>query len=178
MNPYRALGTTLAAIAAALVFAGASGAAGADVSVIVDRARITTELGHNFSFRTKVVNRTSSTTTPLIAHLNVLSLRDGVEVDPEDWSTHRTRYLGTIRGRGSRTITWPVHAINTGRIALYVAVLPQLEPNRPPTTGQAVQLFVADRDTLNSGGILPLALGIPALLAVMGGGIRLARRRR
>jgi hypothetical protein len=177
VSAYRSLGTTLAAISAALVFASASGAA-ANVSVTVDRARITTELGRKFIFRTTVANRTSSVTAPLIAHLNVLSLREGVEVDPEDWSTHRTRYLGTIPGRRSHTITWQVHAINTGRIALYVAVLPQLPSNRPPTTGQAVQLVVADRDTLNSGGILPLALGIPALLALMGGGIRVARRRR
>jgi hypothetical protein len=36
---------------------------------------------------------------------------------------------------------------------------------------------VAERDTLNSGGILPLTLGIPGLVGLLAGA-RLARRRR
>jgi hypothetical protein len=167
---------TLVATIGALAFAGGASAASNDVSVTVSRSHIATQLGHNVSFRTTIENHASTSTGPLIAHLNVLSLRSGVEIDPEDWSTHRTRYLGTIPARGSRTITYPVHAINTGRIALYVAVLPQVARSAPPTTGPTVQLVVAKRDTLNAGGILPLALGIPALLALLAGGTQYARR--
>jgi len=177
MSMRRAIGLTLATLSVALAFTGAA-AAPDEVSVTVDRSRITTELGQKFVFRTTIANHASTATGSFIAHLNVLSLRNGVEVDPEDWSTHRTRYLGTIPARGSRTITWNVHAINTGRIALYVAVLPQAGVNRPPTTGRTIQLVVAERDTLNSGGILPLALGIPALLGLLAGGVRMTRRRR
>jgi hypothetical protein len=107
----------------------------------------------------------------------VLSLRSGVEVDPEDWSTHRTRYLGSISAGASQTISWKVHAINTGRIAMYVAVMPQTGPSRQPVTGRTVRLDVAGRRTLNAGGILPLALGIPALLGLMTAGLRLKRTR-
>ena len=78
----------------------------------------------------------------------------------------------------ARTITWKVHAINTGRIALYVAVIPQAGNSSRPATGRTVQLDVAGRRTLNAGGILPLALGIPALLALMTGSIQARRRRR
>lgn len=176
MSVKRAPAAGLAIIAVAL--ACASAAAAGDVSVTLDRSHITTKLGQKFEFRTTITNHASGPTGPLIAHLNVLSLRSGVEVDPEDWSTHRTRYLGTIPARGSRTITWNVHAINTGRIALYVAVLPQAGVTQPPTTGGTVQLVVAGRKTLNSGGILPLALGIPALLGLLAGGMRVTRRRR
>ena len=168
----------LVTILGALVLASVASAATNNVSVTVSRQRIATQLGHSVSFRTTIANHGSTSTGPLIAHLNVLSLRSGVEVDPEDWSTHRTRYLGAIPAGGSRTITYPVHAINTGRIALYVAVLPQVGPARPPVTGPTVQLVVANRDTLNAGGILPLALGIPALLAFLAGGMQYARRRR
>ena len=179
MSMCRAFGTTLAVPSVALVLAAASaGATASEISVNVDRSQIRTQLGHTFVFRTTVANHASSTTGSLIAHLNVLSLREGVEVDPEDWSTHRTRYIGTIPAGGSRTITWKVHAITTGRIALYVAVLPQAGLTRPPTTGRTVQLVVAERNTLNSGGILPLVLGIPSLLGLIAGGLQLARRRR
>ena len=167
----------LATIVGALAFASVASAASNDLSVSVSRSRIATQLGHKVSFRTTIENHASTSTGPLITHLNVLSLRSGVEIDPEDWSTHRTRYLEPIPAGGSRTITYPVHAINTGRIALYVAVLPQVRPAQPPTTGPTVQLVVAKRDTLNAGGILPLALGIPALLALMAGGMQYARRR-
>jgi hypothetical protein len=178
MSLCRRLGLAVAAMSAALALVGVAGAASNDVSIMVDRSGISTQLGHKFVVRTTIANHASTATGSLIAHLNVLSLRSGVEVDPEDWSTRRTRYLGTIPAGKSRTITWRVHAITTGRLALYVAVLPQAGSNRPPTIGPAVQLVVAERDTLNSGGILPLALGVPALLGLMAGGAHLARRRR
>jgi hypothetical protein len=36
---------------------------------------------------------------------------------------------------------------------------------------------IQDRKTLNSGGILPLALGLPALLGLLALGVRLRRAR-
>lgn len=42
----------------------------------------------------------------------------------------------------------------------------------------AVHVSIAERRTLNSGGILPLAAGIPASLALLALGVRLRRRRR
>jgi hypothetical protein len=170
----------VAMLVAACVTLGAGAAAGAaqDVGVTLEPLRIHTKLGRNVRIMGTFTNHASTTTAPLIAHLNVLSLKSGVEVDPEDWSTHRTRYLGTLPAGASQTITWKVHAITTGDIALYVAVIPQAGVNRAPVTGRTVQLAVAGRRTLNSGGILPLALGIPALLGLMTGGIQFARRRR
>jgi hypothetical protein len=174
----RALSCMVTAVSIGLALAQPAAATSDQVSVIVKQSRITTQLGENVSFRATFANRGATDTGPLIAHLNVLSLREGVEVDPEDWSTHRTRYLGAISSGASRTLTWKVHAINTGRIALYVAVLPQAGVNRPPAIGRTVQLVVAGRDTLNSGGILPLALGIPLLLGLMTTGLQVARKRR
>jgi hypothetical protein len=178
MKPRRAVACIFAAAAATLGLPGVAAGAANELSVLVNPSRITTELGRNVVLRTTFENHGPNATGSLIAHLNVVSLREGVEVDPEDWSTHRTRYLGSLPGGGARTMSWTVHAINTGRIALYVAVLPRAGGNRSPTTGRAVQLVVAGRDTLNSQGILPLALGIPGLLGLVTGGLRRTRRRR
>jgi hypothetical protein len=41
-----------------------------------------------------------------------------------------------------------------------------------------VQIAVEERRLINSGGILPLALGIPALIGALAGGVRFARRSR
>lgn len=170
--------TVVAACAAFASSGPAFAASASSVSVTVAPLRINTELGRNVLVHATFRNNGPSTTGSLIAHLNVLSLRGGVEVDPEDWSTHRTRYLGALSAGSSRTISWKVHAINTGKIALYVAVIQQAGLSARPATGRTVQLDVAGRRTLNAGGILPLALGIPAVLGLMTGGIQVARRRR
>ena len=159
-----------------LALAPAAHAAG-NLSVSVDRALVSTQLGHKFEFRSTISNHRSTAASGLIAHLNVLSLRDGVYVDPEDWSSHRTRYLAPIPAGGSTTLTWRLNAVNAGRLGVYVAVLPQSGAPTPPTTGATVRVEIADRKTLNSGGILPLALGIPALLALATLGLRLRRAR-
>jgi hypothetical protein len=178
MRVRRGVASGFGALLAALVFAGASGAQSEPLSVTVDRQQISTGLGDDFSFRTTITNPAEMSTVALIAHLNFLSLREGLYVDPEDWSSQRTWYLGAIPARESRTITWKIKAVNGGSLAAYVAVLPQNNPAGAPTTSPTVEIDVAERKTLNSGGILPLALGIPAFLGLTAGGVRLARRRR
>jgi len=165
-----------AAGAAALAFACTAAAASSPVSVSVDRTAISTTLGHKFLFRSTITNRGTSTATGLIAHLNVLSLRDGLYVDPEDWSSHRTRYLSPIPAGGSVTLAWKLQAVNPGSLGVYIAVLPLSGAAQPPLTGPTVHVSVAERKTINSGGILPLALGIPGLLAALAVAARVRRR--
>jgi hypothetical protein len=168
----------LAVLAVALLVAPTVHGAGepVSVSVTIDRTQISTRLGGKFSFRSTITNRGSTNASGLIAHLNVLSLKDGVYVDPEDWSSNRTRYLDTIPPGGSVTTTWAMQAVNDGDFGIYVAVLPESGEARPPTTGPAIHLAVAERKTLNAGGIVPLALGIPVLLGLLTLGLRLHRR--
>lgn len=147
------------------------------VTISVGNALISKKLGEKFAFHTTITNRGSSAASGLIAHLNVLSLRDGPYVDPEDWSTSRTRYLETIPAGGSVRIKWPMHAVNAGSFGVYIAVLPESGIARPPQTGPTIRLEVASRRTLNSGGILPLALGIPAFLGALTLGFRFYRGR-
>lgn len=179
MSRRRSTGTVLVALACALLLA--AGAQAADqtprVSVATDREQISTKLGAKFAFETTITNRSSRAASGLIAHLNVLSLRDGVYVDPEDWSSHRTVYLDTIPAGGSVTNTWRMQAVNDGSFGIYVAVLPSSGVLRAPTTGPTVHLAVEERKTLNAGGILPLALGIPALLGLLTLALRVRRGR-
>jgi hypothetical protein len=147
------------------------------LSVTVDRTEIATQLGGKFAFASTITNDGPATVSGLIAHLNVLSLRDGVYVDPEDWSSQRTHYLDPLPAGGSTTIAWHVHAVNDGVLGLYVAVLPERGVGLPPPTSPLIRLTVAGKKTLNSGGILPLALGIPALVGLLTLGVRLRRIR-
>ena len=175
MNRPRLVAPTLA-VFVALAAAGAAMSASTAISVTVDRTSVSTSLGHKFSVRSRIVNNGGGVASGLVAHLNVLSLRPDVYLDPEDWSSHRTRYLSAIPAGGSVTITWRMQAVNAGSIAVFVAVLPQNGDPPPPATGPIVHVSIARRQTLNSGGILPLALGIPALLAALSLGLRVRRR--
>jgi hypothetical protein len=161
---------------AALALAGTATAGSSVVSVNVDRTAISTALGHKFVFRSTIANNDTTPARGLIAHLNVVSLHNGVYIDPEDWSSHRTRYLAPIPIGGSVTLTWTLQAVNAGSIGVYVAVLRQSGAAQPPITGPTVHVSIAERKTLNSGGVLPLALGIPALLGALTLTVRARRR--
>jgi hypothetical protein len=168
----------VSAVAAAVaVFLGGAASAGADVSVSVDRTGVATGLGKRFTVRSTFANPGPGAARGLVAHLNVASLRPGVYVDPEDWSTSRTRYLDPIPAGGSATVRWSLQAVNAGTFAVYVAVLPQDAAGRPPAVGRTVRVTVAERRTLDAGGILPLALGVPAAIGLAAGGFVLRRRR-
>jgi hypothetical protein len=170
----------LVVLASALFFGlastGPAASSSNQIAVTVDRTAVSTSLGKKFSVRSRIANTGGSAASGLVAHLNVLSLRPDVYLDPEDWSSHRTRYLPSIPAGRSVTITWRMQAVNAGSIAVFVAVLPQSGGPRPPATGPTVHVSIARRKTLNSGGILPLALGIPALLAALSIGLRMRRR--
>ena len=166
-------------IAAALVLAQAATAlaqgAGGRVEVQIDRPRVSTDIGGKFMFTSTVVNRGATPAEGLIAHLNILSFQPGVYVDPEDWASQRTRYLRPIPPGSSLPVTWHVQAVNTGSFGVYVAVLSERSAS-PPTTGPTLELTVADRETLGSGGIVLLVVGVPALLALLAVALRLRGR--
>jgi hypothetical protein len=151
--------------------------AGAAVSVTNDRTAITTKLGHKFTFHSRIENHGTTSARDLVAHLNVVDLTGHTYVDPEDWSSQRTRYLRPIPPGGSTTVAWPMNAVNAGTIGIYVAVLPRRGTPVRPTTSRTLDLQIEDRKTLNSGGILPLALGIPAAVGLLALGLRANRRR-
>lgn len=164
----------LALVAAA--FALVPVASAGEVVVTVSRTSVATSLGQSFSFTTTVANPGTSPTGTLVAHLNILSLEPGVYVDPEDWSAERTRYLESIPPGGSQAIRWRVKAVNGGSLAAYVAVLAQPGAGTP-VTGPALRFDVASKKTLDAGGILPIALGVPGGVALLAVAVRIRRRR-
>jgi len=70
-----------------------------------------------------------------------------------------------------------MNAVNAGTIGLYIAVLPRSGTPVRPVTSPTLRLQIRDRRTLNSGGILPLALGIPGAIGLLAVGVRSSRRR-
>jgi len=63
--------------------------------------------------------------------------------------------------------------VSAGPIAIYVTAVP-VGGSGPIAVGPPLRVQVADRRTLNSGGVVPLALAVPAAVAL----IAVAARRR
>ncbi|HSD02412.1 MAG TPA: hypothetical protein VLB81_08590 [Gaiellales bacterium] len=154
-----------AVLALVVLGAWAPGAGAAAPSITLDRGSVAVRLGRSFSF-TSTLAAGPGATGPLVAHLNVVSLDPSTYVDPEDWSTHRTRYLRPIAAGGSRAIRWSVKAVSAGPMAIYVTAVPA-GGSGPIAVGPPLRVQVADRKTLNSGGVVPLALSVPAALVVL-----------
>jgi hypothetical protein len=165
-----------AVIVASVVWVPAARAAG-HLAVASDRAAVVTKLGRKFVVHSRIENRGSAVAADLVAHLNVVDLSGHTYVDPEDWSSQRTRYLAPIPPGGSTTLTWRLNAVNAGTIGIYIAVLPRSGAPVRPTTGPTVRVSIKERRSLNSAGILPLALGIPGFLGALALGVKLKRRR-
>jgi hypothetical protein len=186
MSRRRALALVLAGLLAAVAAAPAvatavtpRGGSGA-VRVTLDRARVATALGDGFDFSSKITNTSRKPLAGLVAHLNIASLRGGVYVDPEDWSPRRTQYLQPLAPGASIDLSWSVTAVNGGRLGVYVTVLPSRAPHTEAAglaVGAPIDLRVAERRTLNSGGVLFVALGVPGLLALAMAGVRARRPR-
>jgi hypothetical protein len=149
------------------------------VEVSLSRSRVSTDLGKSFDFTSTITNRGPAPLAGLVAHLNVLSFTHGVYVDPEDWSSHRTRYLDPLPSGRSVTLDWTVKAVTGGDMGIYVAVLGTPSAGATPgapTVSPTLEAHVTEHRTINPGGVVPLALGIPAALALAMAAVRVRRR--
>ena len=171
----------LAAVLACLL-TGTSLPAFADpltVDIVIDPVRVDTVLGDRFTLETEVHNTAGAPSGPLLAHLNVASLETSVYVDPEDWSSERSQELSLQPGE-SRTLSWELQAVNSGRFAAYVVVLPaggRDVGTAEPVVTPMVSLEVAARSTMTAAGALPVVLGVPLLLGLAALGLRYRVRR-
>lgn len=160
-----------------LLMAAPAGTASSPVGISLSRTEVSTRLGESFSFSSEIRNTGTRPLSGLVAHLNVVGLDTDIYVDPEDWSEERTNFLSSLDPGESADVEWNVKAVTGGRAAIYVVVLPGKSPaGKPLAVSPAMDVRITETKDLNSGGVLPLVLGVPALLAVAA--IVVRRRRR
>ena len=124
----------------------------ADPTITMDHDQLTAQIGQTLTVESVVSN-----SGPGIAHLNVVSL-DGVYVDLEDWSQDVTQ---PVPGGGASALDWDFQAVNPGHFAVYVVLIPK---NGALVAGPPVHITVSPRQTLDTGGALPIAIAVPTLL--------------
>jgi hypothetical protein len=186
MRPLLALTGALLTAAAAtgitttLTTTAAAASPASAVDVTVDRPQAAVAVGDTLTVTSQITNKDTAATDSIIANLNVASLTSNVYIDPEDWSTQRTRYLTSLAPGQSTTVSWELHAVNTGSFVVYIGLLPNGAASAgtgPLTVSPPVHVSVAGRRTLTAGGALPVAIAIPVLLGLAAGTIRYRLRR-
>jgi hypothetical protein len=164
-------------IVALVLAAGLAPAAGTSpVSVRVDPTTVSTSIGQRFRLTSTVRNNGDRPVSGLVAHLNVLSLDPDVYVDPEDWSSQRTIYLNPLPTHAATRLDWTVQAVNSGSLVIYVAVT-ATQGTDVVAASNTLRLAVAPQRTVEAGGILPLALAMPAAVLLLTGFAGYRRRR-
>jgi hypothetical protein len=174
-GPVAAVLVGLAVVTSSVVAATGAIAPGG-VTVTIDPPAVDTRLGQEFAFTSTVRNDGDRPLPGLIAHLNILSTDPDVYVDPEDWSEERTQFLAPLAPGGAVDLTWRVQAVNSGDLVVYVAVTPS-DRSDSVVASNSLRLTVTEQRTIDSSGVLPVALGVPVVvLGLMGAAARRRRR--
>jgi hypothetical protein len=172
-------------LAASLVLAGlllpttAWGQVPQTVSVQMSQDAASLLVGESVEFSTVLRNAGTDVTPPLVAHLNIASLKSGVYVDPEDWSSARTRYLAPLQPGDLVTVDWKVRALSEGDFATFVTLV-AADPAFVPVTGAPLLIHTEPSKILPMGKVLPVVVLVPLVLfaLVMVGIVQDLRRRR
>ena len=187
--PQFGLAVAAALLVAILVVALVSGPASAqeggppsagELTISVSKSEVSALTGDKFTFTTEITNSGSEATPPLIANLNFASLDDSTYIDPEDWSPRRTVSIPPVGPGSSVSRSWTVNPILKGDVAVYVVVLPDspgLAGAGPLVASPAIHVRVGEQRSLNPGGVLPVVLAVPGVLALAFAGLRVTRAR-
>lgn len=151
-----------------------------NLAVSVNMTERSTQLGETFQFSSTITNNSDRASGTLIANLDFVAQDRSTYVDPEDWSPDRTIEVGSIAAHSTAIRAWTVKSVVKGDVGAYVIVLPkspELAASGSPAASPVIHIHVQERRPINPGGILPVALAVPAAVALAFVGLRAARRR-
>ena len=112
-----------------------------------------------------ITNTGSSPISGVTTYLSLVDADLHVPVDLEDWSAEKGLYIGTIDTAQSLPLNWKIHFVKAGHYSL-VLVATQTDRNVPQVS-TVTHFIVNPKRTLNPGHVLPVALGVPVLLAFL-----------
>jgi ABC-type transport system involved in multi-copper enzyme maturation permease subunit len=152
-----------------------------DLQISIDRGYEVKRTGDLLNFKTLIKNNEPlQQSAPLVVAMNIINLGSGQPVDPEDWSPERTQAIDPLKPGQTSELHWTVDPILKGDYLVYMVVAPKpigSTSTSQPITSSAIHLTVKQYTWLNPGNVLPLAIGMPAVLTAVWLGLRALRRR-
>ena len=141
-----------------------------ELQISIDAEYKEVKTGDTIEFNTTVLNTSAQNSPPLIVAMNIINLdAQGDVVDPEDWSPQRTQYLEALGSNESINLHWIINTILEGDYMVYMVLIPapgSANSTSQPVTSTGIHLTVAPFTRLNPAGVLPYAVGIPAVILV------------
>lgn len=156
--------------------AAAVSAAGAplEISLVPDPDNpLEPRMGDTLRFHTLIRNTEADPVTGVIAWLSLVQTDPGLEqpVDLEDWSAHKAIALDVLMAGAVVETEWPIRLIQAGHYRVVVSASAGGEPRLAASPFRG--FIVEEKPVVESGRVLPVAVGIPLLL----GGLMFWRRR-
>lgn len=142
---------------------------GNDLAIEISASSLTAETGDEIDFTTRITNVGAAATPELIVNLGFVSLDRATYVDPEDWSPRRTRGVEAMPPGASVDLDWTVTPVLDGSIGVYIVVMPSSPDDlgeEPVAASPILHLTVTEKRSLNPGGVLPVVLAVPGILAL------------
>jgi len=123
-------------------------------------------MGDRLAFHSEIRNTSGRPVNGLIAWISLLRIDPGNEqpVDLEDWSAQKALAAKQVPPGGTLAAEWPMRLINSGTYRVVVSTATR--DAQGITTSPAVDFTVAPKPVVESRRVLPVALGIPLLLAL------------
>jgi hypothetical protein len=121
-------------------------------------------MGDHLRFWSTITNEGAQPVEGLVAWISLVEIDPGHEqpVDLEDWSAHKAITGATLKPGQSLRTDWPMRLIKGGDYRVVVSVT--VRGGRRVFTSPTVQFHVRQKPVLQTGRVLPVAVGVPVLL--------------
>lgn len=122
-------------------------------------------MGDHLAFHSAIRNASGQPVNGLVAWISLLRIDPGNEqpVDLEDWSAQKAVTMSAIAPGVTVTTDWPMRLINAGTYRVVVSATTRDTPGI--TASPALDFVVAPKPVVESRRVLPVAFGVPLLLA-------------
>lgn len=133
------------------------------------------QMGDHLEFRSVIRNTGTTTIDGVIAWISLVQVDKGKEqpVDLEDWSAHKAVAEQALAAGASIETKWPMRLIQSGHYRVVVSAVSREGSELTPS--RFADFTVTRKAVVESARVLPVAFGVPALIAV---GFFFAWRRR
>ncbi len=139
------------------------GGSGTPVKLETKVSQLSGTAGQYVKLPARITNTTGEPVKEVVAYVTLVEITKGSQapVDLEDWSAHRAITVGSLAPGQSTDVSWSLRLVKGGNYVVYANAIEQ--GSSRAATGPEVPLDVKAQKSLNPGGVLPVAIGVPLL---------------
>jgi hypothetical protein len=143
-------------------------AAAADLEITLTPASdnpLQPQMGDRLGFHSVIRNTGRAPVAGLVAWLSLIRTDAGNEqpVDLEDWSAHRAAAAASLAPGQAIESDWPLRLIDAGTYSVFVCAMTR--DGSALVASPVAEIVVREKPVVESGRVLAIALGLPALIA-------------